>query len=267
MAWTKIKTAIVVGAVLLLAAGATTVTVKEIRERQTYPWQTQNVSTDTLRKVSPQVMIVPAKYPGTIGGGVVWLNDGGVPGGDQVLGIGQSIQDIVSSAYGQSLERTVFPDNLPKGKFDFIANLPSENRAALQNEIKKRFGLVARSETRPTDVLLLQVQHRNATGLKLNDPRLLDPHSSSSGRSGAGYFTSKNQQISNLARFLEDRFKIPVIDQTGLTKNYDIDLKWDESDYQHPNLDGLKEALSEDLGLVLISDNEPVEMLVVEKVN
>jgi uncharacterized protein (TIGR03435 family) len=266
MAWTKIKTAIVVGAVLLLAAGATTVTVGEIREHQTYPWQTQNVSTDILRKVSPQVMIVPAKYPGTIGGGVVWLNDRDVPGGDQVLGISQSLQEVVSFAYGQSLERIIFPDNLSKGEFDFIANLPSGNRAALQNEIKKRFGVVGRRENRLTGVLLLKVQSSNATGLRLNDPRLLDAHSSSSGRSGAGYFTSRNQQISNLAWFLEDRFKIPVIDQTGLTRNYDIDLKWDESDYRHPNLEALKQALSDELGLALMPGSEPIEMLVVEKV-
>lgn len=265
MAWTKIKTAIVAGTFLLLAAGATTMTLKHIQERRTYPWQTQNVSSDTLRKVSPQVMIVPAKYPGTTGRGSVSINDRGVPDGDQFLGISQSVKEVISSAYGQSLERTIFPDNLPAGEFDFIANLPSGNRVALQNEIKQRFGLVGRRENRLTDVLLLKVQSSNAAGLRLNNPRLLEPNSSSSGRSGAGYFTSRNQQISNLAWFLEDHFKIPVIDQTGLTRNYDIDLKWDESDFQHPNLDGLKKALSDELGLVLVSDNEPIEMLLVGK--
>ena len=39
MAWTKAKTAIVAGAAVLLAAGTITITVKNIREHQTYPWQ------------------------------------------------------------------------------------------------------------------------------------------------------------------------------------------------------------------------------------
>jgi RNA polymerase sigma factor (sigma-70 family) len=110
MAWTKLKTAIVVGAVLLLIAGAATVTVKEVREHRTYPWQIQDFNTDILRKVPHEVMIVPVKFRSTVGGGLEWLNDGGLPDGDQVLGIGQSNQEIISSAYGQSFARIIFPD-------------------------------------------------------------------------------------------------------------------------------------------------------------
>src|ERR1017187_6725571 len=39
MAWTKAKTAIVVGVGVLLAAGTATVTIKEIQEHETYSWQ------------------------------------------------------------------------------------------------------------------------------------------------------------------------------------------------------------------------------------
>jgi len=42
MAWTKAKTAIVVGASVLLAAGTTTLTVKEIRGHRPYSWQIRN---------------------------------------------------------------------------------------------------------------------------------------------------------------------------------------------------------------------------------
>jgi RNA polymerase sigma factor (sigma-70 family) len=44
MAWTKAKTAVVVGVGVLLAAGTTTVTVKEIRAHETYPWQVPNAN-------------------------------------------------------------------------------------------------------------------------------------------------------------------------------------------------------------------------------
>src|ERR1022692_284157 len=164
MAWTKMKTAVVVGVGTLLAAGTTTVTVKEIQEHRTYPWQVQNANSDVLRKVPPQVMIVSAKYPKTMGAGTVWLNDGQSPNGSKVMGVAQSLKDIVSSAYNQSFARTIFPDKISPYKFDFIANLSSGNTAALQNEMKKKFGLVGRRETRPADVLLLKVQTPDASG-------------------------------------------------------------------------------------------------------
>jgi uncharacterized protein (TIGR03435 family) len=59
---------------------------------------------------------------------------------------------------------------------------------------------------------------------------------------------------------------MPVIDQTGLTQNYHIDLKWNERWGQDPNHDALKQALLDQIGLELVPGREPVEMLVVEKV-
>jgi uncharacterized protein (TIGR03435 family) len=154
---------------------------------------------------------------------------------------------------------------MPPDKYDFIANLPSGNEAALQKEIQRTFGLEGRRETRETDILLLKIQHSDASGLKPADPRRLEHNSTSSSRSGAGDFSCRNEQLSNLARFLEGRFEIPVIDQTGLTNHFDIDLKWNETNWQHPNLVGLKQALLDQLGLELVPGREPIEMLVVEK--
>ena len=47
MAWTKAKTAIVAGAVVLLAAGTTTVTVRHIQERRANAWETERFNTNT----------------------------------------------------------------------------------------------------------------------------------------------------------------------------------------------------------------------------
>jgi uncharacterized protein (TIGR03435 family) len=264
MAWTKAKTAIVAGAVVLMAAGTTTVTVKEIQNHKTYPWQVQNANSDILRKVPPQVGIARAKYPGSMAGGIVWLNDGNTPDGSKVMGIAQSLENIVSSAYSQSEERTVFLAKVPSGEFDFIANLPSGNEAAMQKEIERKFGLIGKLETRDTDVLALQVRTPGASGLKLPDTRRLKPNEgTSSWSSKAGNFRGRNQSLSTLSGFLESRFKVPVVDQTGLTNQYDIDLNWDETDYQHPNVDALKQAVSEQLGLEFVPTNMPMEMLVV----
>ena len=59
--------------------------------------------------------------------------------------------------------------------------------------------------------------------------------------------------------------KQPVVDNTGLTGRFDIDLFWDAPDYQHQNPDALKKAVLDELGLELIPAKEPIDMLVVER--
>jgi uncharacterized protein (TIGR03435 family) len=64
---------------------------------------------------------------------------------------------------------------------------------------------------------------------------------------------------------LEYYFGVPIIDQTGFTQNFSMDLRWKEVG-GHLNPDGLKQALLDRLGLELVPTNMPVEMLVMEKV-
>ena len=257
MAWTKAKTAIIVGASVLLAAGTTTVTVKEIQKRSLYPWQVRNFDSRVMDRVPPQVTIVPARFPESGGSGNA---------NNKMMGLGVSITNILQAAYEQSSARTVFPDRLSPAKYDFIANLSSGNQAALQKEIKKQFGLAGRRETREMDVLFLKIRNSGAAGLKPSDSHRLDRNTAGSSRWGAGYCSLRNQTLANLAGFLEGRFEIPVMDRTGIDRHFDIDLKWDETNWQHPNLESLKQALLDQLGLELIPGRESVEILVVEKV-
>jgi uncharacterized protein (TIGR03435 family) len=71
-----------------------------------------------------------------------------------------------------------------------------------------------------------------------------------------------------LDAYLEGFFKTPVLDQTGLTQKYDFTIKWDNQWWSknRDNPEGLKRVLLDQLGLELIATNEPIEMLVVEKV-
>ena len=65
---------------------------------------------------------------------------------------------------------------------------------------------------------------------------------------------------------------MPVLDRTGLTNLFDIVFEWQWRPYPKPvserdsRLALLKEVLHEQLGLNLTSKNEPIEMLVVERV-
>jgi uncharacterized protein (TIGR03435 family) len=260
MAWTKMKTAIVAGAIVLLAAGTTTVTVKEIQEHRTYPWQVEGFDGAVLDKQPPQVRILPSKCKFGAYGTTMDKN-----GERKLMGTGVSAEDVVETAYiFYSPTRTIISAGLPQGKFDYIACLPNGNEKALQQEAKRIFGVIARRETRETDVLLLKVQNFDASGLKQSHE---NPQFGASTRNdGAGEWSCKNSPLSNLANYLEEFTRVPVIDQTGLTNNFDIDLKWKQTDWDKPNLDGMKQVLLNQLGLELVPTNMPIEMLVVEKV-
>jgi uncharacterized protein (TIGR03435 family) len=255
MAWTKAKTAIVASVVVLLAAGTTTLTVKEIREHNfDDSWRiTSNLDSRKLDQVSPQVRIVSSKFP-HFGG---WVRNDKM----KVMGFGQSITNILDVAYGfWSPARTIVSTELSQTEYDFIANLPAGNAEALQQQLKKKFGLTGKIETRETDVLLLKVKYLNAQGMKRNVNRR------GSMSSGSGEYTYTAQPLSSFAGNLEYGLKIPVIDQTGLTGSFDLHLKWNQSDDQSLNLENLKQALIDQLGLELVPSREPIEMLVVEKV-
>ncbi len=58
----------------------------------------------------------------------------------------------------------------------------------------------------------------------------------------------------------------PVIDETGLTKHYDFELKWTVGGDERPAPGVLTRALREQLGLELTAARRPVEVLVVDRV-
>jgi uncharacterized protein (TIGR03435 family) len=254
MAWSKANTAIVVGVGILLAAGTATVTVKKIEQHKAdESWRVRPFDSRVLDRMSPQVEILPAKLPR--GGG--WGN--GMHG--KMMGTGVGVETIVQTAYGFWYSaRTIVSTELPENTyFDFVASLPGGNAEALQQEIKKQFGVVARREIIETNVLLLTVKNSNAQGLRPNKTR----DKSSQTRMQPGQFSCVNTPISDLTANLESLLQIPVLDQTGVANKFDIDLKWNRNDPQH---NSLKQALTDQLGLELVPSREPIEMLVVEKV-
>jgi uncharacterized protein (TIGR03435 family) len=259
MAWTKAKIAVVAGAGILFAAGTATITVKEIRAHETYPWQVEGYNGGVLERQPPQVRILSSKA--RYG---AWGFNNDKMGRVKLMGTGVSAIFVVQAAYDfHSPTRTVVSASLPQGRYDYIACLPAGNEEALQKEAKQKFDVVARRETRETNVLLLKIQTPNAPNLKPSSG--WKPHEGGSNSSGAGRWSCQNSPLSSLADFLENYLAIPIIDQTGRTNNFDIDLKWSQSDWKRPNPDGLKQAVLDQLGLELVPGHEPVEMLVVER--
>jgi uncharacterized protein (TIGR03435 family) len=251
MAWTKAKTAIVVGVGVLLA-GTTTVTIKKIEARDA--WRVWPGDFAALNRVPPQVRILSAKFPKSGGFGAI---------GGKMMGIGQTIKSMAQVAYASPSERnwddvrTIVPANVPQGRYDFIANLPTGSWIALQKEMGWKLGVVGRRETRETDVLQLTVKRPNAPGLK----------PSAKGRGGYsggdGELNVTASSMDEVAMILERQgLGLPVVDHTGLTGKFDFDLKWNKNDPQH---DSLKQALLDQLGLELAPGSDSIEMLVLEK--
>jgi uncharacterized protein (TIGR03435 family) len=59
---------------------------------------------------------------------------------------------------------------------------------------------------------------------------------------------------------------MPIVDETGLTGSYNLDLRWKVKTDPNANQEAVKQALIEQLGLELVPVHKAVDMLIVEKV-
>jgi uncharacterized protein (TIGR03435 family) len=66
--------------------------------------------------------------------------------------------------------------------------------------------------------------------------------------------------FSILVRTVEGLLGAPVIDESGLTKNYTYDLKWKNGDK-----DSLMDALEEQMGVQLLPAQRKIEVIVVDR--
>jgi len=265
MAWTKAKTAILGGVAVLLAVGITTVAIEKIetaKEREAEKlWRiNKDVPSDQIDKLPPLVEVLPTKFVHS-----PWVNWNSDGNGDKFVGANARAGVIAAYAYGFPRGRIRFPDGEPTNRFDFVATFAHGSREALQRKLKTKLGLVGRRETNNMDVLLLRVKFQNTPGWK---PPILERTDS---YWTYGAFHSSDEPIDSgaprfegLADYLEDYFAMPVIDQTGITQHFSMDLRWKE-EKGHLNHEGLEQALRNQLGLELVPTNMPIEMLVVER--
>jgi uncharacterized protein (TIGR03435 family) len=266
MAWTKLKTAIVVGVSAVLAAGTATLALKDSNifkaKLDGIDAYISDADLKDYENAPPMLVIQPthfANFSGTAASSTQY----------KLAGRDQTLKDMLLLAYNAHAPRTVFPPNLPTNHFDFLVTVDNQPYEQFQAEIAKTLNYTAHKETRTVDVQLLKVSGDSSgklkSGVKGKAPQL------DSNRRPTISFDYPNHPISTLANAMEFRFRMPVIDQTGLTGNYSIvfDWKWKgnwNGKDREANLNSLKKALYDQLGLELVPSREPVEMLVVEKV-
>jgi uncharacterized protein (TIGR03435 family) len=260
MAWSKAKMAIVVGLGILLAAGTTVVVVKKINLAGNKSLGIDAyISDDDLKdfQYAPPMVAIQTthfkNYSGTTGRDTP----------DKMAGRDRTFRDLIATAYDVHAPRIIFPADLPTNHYDFLVTVPDSPREHFQAEITKQLHYTARKETRVVDVQVLKTTDATAEKLKAGDRSQVGGHQIA--------FDYPDNPVSVLADSLEYRFRMPVIDQTGLTGNFAMVFDWHwHGDWtgkdRQANLDSLKKTLLDQLGLELVSSREPVEMLVVEKV-
>ena len=185
-------------------------------------------------------------------------------------------------------------------RFDILANAPAGAattsdgvRAMLRTLLAERFGLVLHAENREIPVYSLRIAradrklgpnlHESTTNCTGQAPRM------AAGRVACGVLVSQAPTsaslrggaatIAEFARFLADFLDRPLVDETGLTGTFDLDLQFSAVRSSLPgeivpgglgvgNVDDVPTvftAIQEQLGLKLDSKRQVTEVFVVER--
>lgn len=275
MAWTKMKTAVVAGAAVLLAAGTATVVVEKVAhpadpswpswadDRRIWQRNLPGVYFPVFLTKFPEVVLLrPTRFakepPDTVAG--LTTIDGCIKDARKNV----DIRELINLAYGmnpQDMARSLFPKDLPREHFDFLVTMPRDVKEVLRNELKTRFGLTAHREIRETDALLLRLADPKTWEQHINQKRNQYSKTRAAVERATGPFTKST--IDEMIPGLENAIGQPVVNQTGLTEHYDLYYEYTTSGKTVK--ENIKQALLNQLGLELVPTNMPIEMLVVEK--
>jgi uncharacterized protein (TIGR03435 family) len=270
MAWTKAKTAVVAGVAAILAVGTATITLEAMKQRAESKIESYFTHPDRdYLHTAPSVMLLrPSRYANQ--GDTLYA--GRDKNGDwdgRVMRRGAPFTEILFTAFGFGPEQMILPRNAPKGQYDMLLTAPTNTleamRELLSREITRQFGLVAHTETRITNVLVLKNINPNAPGLKISAGggwRITWPRP---GEVQLYDCSMSDPSGLDLVHEIGLQANIPVIDETGLTNAYDIDFHWNPSLKGGALENDISRALNEQLGLALVPDRRAVEMLVVEQ--
>jgi uncharacterized protein (TIGR03435 family) len=175
-----------------------------------------------------------------------------------------------------------------------LKTIPYDQRSVmLQSLLADRFKLVTHTETRTLPVYELHIA-KSGSKLHLATPGDTYPHGLK-GPDGAashggimrierGQFTGQAVSLTVLAKQLSQQLHRTIVDKTGLTGNYDFDLRWapeqdlgsgppgpegSAHDAPPPTDSGpsVFTALEEQLGLKLESTKGPVKTLVIDHID
>jgi uncharacterized protein (TIGR03435 family) len=269
MAWTKAKSAIVVGACVLLAAGTTTTVVTRTKsfalDRYLQDPGLNDFSNAPAMVAIQSTHFASANPKKPLPAGALLARSETTTNGTREIGRNISLREAVLKAYGGSfpasngplsVARMIFPPELNQIHVDYLVTTPDHPEEKFQAEIKRKFGWAAHVEMRDADVLFLKLNHTNAPGLTVADDSSEEAwQARHSEADGIGWH---NITMARFAEVIQVSLPKPIVDETGLTGNYDFVTGMFGPDQ-------FNQAFLDRLGLEFLPGRAEIPMLVVEK--
>lgn len=158
--------------------------------------------------------------------------------------------------------------------YDIVAraNAPAtrdDTFAMMRTMLAERFNLQVHRETRPLQGFRLVRGSGFGPGLKpstvdceadARDPRCLD------GEIALNHIRAVGMPVATLVTLVAGVMRTPIIDRTGLTGTFDVDLRWSPESAPDPDAPHITSAIQEQLGLRLQRERVPTEVLVVDHI-
>lgn len=161
---------------------------------------------------------------------------------------------ILSVAYDVPQGRLVMETELPDQKYDVVVNTegrPDLLEPMIRQAVSAGLGIEASWEERVVDAYVLVTK---------GEPKL-DPLPDNS---RAGYRMSSDSlgatDLDGLVRMVAQLLGRPTLNETGLTGRYQILLNFDS-----PEPESVFQAIEDTLGLAMVAEERPVEMLVIRE--
>jgi uncharacterized protein (TIGR03435 family) len=265
MAWTKAKTAVVAGVAAIVVIGSTTGGLIAVHQHNANQienyfahWDQMKLNIDEA-PLPEAVILRPTKYAGKGD----WIITSPDPEGRFMLRCA-SFPEVLHAAYGMAPERMILPANMPRGNFDVLLAVSENSHQLLREELKKQYGITTHTETRDTDVMVLTVVSNNAPGLKVSaggGPNIWQ----NAGSLKLIGFKISDPNGNGISHIISRLYNKPVVDETGLTDAYDVDVTWNPSLQGNALRNELERIMREQFGLEATPGRRSLDMLVVER--
>ncbi len=193
------------------------------------------------------------------------------PPGGRFVALNVSPMQLVMRAFGVVAAQIEGPEWLNADRYDVNAKADTskelgsdEVRPMLRKLLEERFALKYHRETKTLPVYSLTVAK---TGLKMAEHTAQDgPSTQFRNQAGKLILSARKQSTAHLTLLLGQRLDRSVIDNTGLTGEYDLQLEWAADQAADSSLPSIFTALQEQLGLRLEATKGPVEVIVIDHV-
>ena len=194
------------------------------------------------------------------------------PGGEIIME-NVSLKQVVMMAYDVRNFTFSGPDWMDTVRFDIVAKPPSpvnrdEMKVLIRSLLAERFKLVIHRETKTLSAYELLVAKG---GLKIKEVEPGPGGASSNTNGGKALLNAQRMTMARFADLLGTRLDRPVVDKTEVPGAFDIKVEWTVDENQSGDGDpsaapSIFTALQEQVGLRLVAQKLPVEIVVVERV-